>query len=198
MHRFQHDCQELLWEALRSELHPPIPLLHSSPLVERQSRWAGIWMLSCYYPSCIILAIISFKNSLEKNINIKIAACTVVMLLQVKTISFQICHSFPRTRCNSWTSATAMITLMLTKRIGPRVVICTYCSWHTFGQIFEHISILFSVCFNQDINLIATQGSDDLERFLKLRADELADNGFGLYLMLGANKGQSKSNHIRR
>ena len=42
------------------------------------------------------------------------------------------------------------------------------------------------------------QGSDDLERFLKLRADELADNGFGLYLMLGANKGQSKSNHIRR
>ena len=59
-----------------------------------------------------------------------------------------------------------------------------------------HILLLFAVCFN--ISCVFTQGSDDLERFLKLRADELADNGFGLYLMLGANKGQSKSNHIRR
>ena len=42
------------------------------------------------------------------------------------------------------------------------------------------------------------QAARDLSRFLKLRADELLDGGFGLYLMVGEEKGLAKQNFMRR
>ena len=42
------------------------------------------------------------------------------------------------------------------------------------------------------------QARDDLTLFLKLRAEELTDGGFGLYLMLGAERGRATANFMKR
>ena len=44
-----------------------------------------------------------------------------------------------------------------------------------------------------------TQAAEDLTLFLRLRAEELADGGFGLYLMVAdMSEGRSNSNFLRR